>query len=367
MARMKTGKTEVKSAGPADVAERAGCSVFTVQRVYNRPHTVSVKTRDLILAAANELGYTPNVLGRALRTGKVSTAALVMLARRTSHLLGDTFTAFYETLTSGGYDLTLSIIPEHAAPIEWISKLVRSGRCGGLAIHLERLSPQALLELQRLNVPIVLLYTQLQKKESSRKVHSVGFDNKAGLRQAVMHLIGLGHHRIAYFGGTPGWPDTHARELGFRSALQAAGMKPREPWIVPCDFKQFERSAFTAFEKVLSGGRSKPPTAIVCASDKLARATIEAARRHDLSVPQDISVTGFDDDDWSAYHVPPLTTVAFPRQNIAESAAQMLMHQFAGNSAPVRNLVLPTTLIVRDSTAAPAGTRRIVSTTRTPG
>lgn len=344
---------------PADVAARAGVSVFTVQRVYNRPHTVSEKTKLRILTAAQDLGYTPNVLGRALSTGRVSTAALVMLARRTGHLLADTFTGFYEVLTSGGFDVVVSIVPEHSDPLTWVSKLVQSRRCGGVAIHLELISPQLLKALKQLNVPVVLLYTALRDTQSSINLHSVGFDNEAGLRQAVAHLLELRHRRIAYFGGTPGWPDTLAREHGFRAALEAAGVPAREKWIVPCDFEQCGISAEAAFDMVFSTDADKRPTAVVCASDKLARATIEAAYRRGFTIPGDLSVIGFDDDDWSAHHVPPLTTVTFPRREIAESAAQMLMQQFAGSESPVKNLVLPTSLVVRNSTgAAPASTQK---------
>lgn len=341
----------------AEVAKRAGVSIFTVQRVYSRPKRVAEATRERVLAAAHKLGYSPNVAGRALRTGKVGTVALVLLTRRLGDTLGgDTFAGLYHEISKRGLDVLVSIVPDEIPPERWLHMLVSTGRCDALAIHLETISDETLQAVRQFRIPITLLYYVPEASAEDLGVSYVGFDNVSGIEQAVRHVIELGHRRIAYFGGTPGWPDTASREKGFRMAMAEAGLSIPDHYVVDCKFQipNAEESGADALNRSLAHTGPKP-TAIVCASDRIARGVINDAKRWGKLVPADLSVTGFDNDTWTPYHTPALTTIKYSSIEIGEAAGKTIMDRYEDLEVPPRSVILPTQLVVRESTAPPRG------------
>lgn len=341
---------------PADVAARAGVAVNTVQRAFNWPERVAKDTREKILRIAQEIGYHPNVTGRALSTGRVATTALVLLSHRLHDaFVADTFAGFSEVMSQRGIEILVSIIPPAIRPEAWMRKLVSSGRCDSIAVHLEIVTQATLEEMKSLHIPLTILYSSFNGVGEPYGISAVGFDNDSGIRQAVSHLHSLGHRRIAYFGGTPGWPDTKGREDGYRGAMLDAHLPIDNRWVIACDFSKPEESASSAFSHLYSLAGPKP-TAIVCASDELARGTMNAARRWGKSVPADISVTGFDNGTWTPYHNPPLTTVRFPEKQIGVAAAETILEHYANLQARGRTVILPTELVIRESTAPPPKT-----------
>lgn len=343
-----------KRVTPADVAARAGVAINTVQRAFNWPQRVAKDTREKILRIAQELGYHPNVTGRALSTGRVQTTALVLLSHRLHDaFVADTFSGFSEIMSRHGIEILVSIVPPDTRPEAWMRKLVSSGRCDSIAVHLETVTGESLVEMKSLNIPVTILYSSFDGIGEPFGISAVGFDNSSGIRQVVSHLYSLGHRRIAYFGGTPGWPDTKGREEGYRTAIKDAGLSVEEQWLIPCSFSRPEESASAAFSRLFSLAGPKP-TAIVCASDELARGAMNAARRWGKFVPTDISVTGFDNGTWTPYHNPPLTTVRFPEKQIGIAAAETILEHYANLQAPGRTVILPTELVIRESSAPPA-------------
>ncbi|MCA9428680.1 MAG: substrate-binding domain-containing protein, partial [Candidatus Omnitrophica bacterium] len=181
-------------------------------------------------------------------------------------------------------------------------------------------------------------------------VCSIGFDNRKGTRSAVRHLVSLGHVRIAYLGGTPGWMDSIDREEGFRMGMEEHGLQIEERWVEPCDFAQGFETAFERMAQIMSR-KVEGPTAVVCASDELAAGALACIRRWGKEVPADISIVGFDDNRWGTYLCTPLTTVRHDGwvlgDQVGEALLQMMKDQ---KNRPEKETILETQLIVRDST-----------------
>lgn len=334
------------------VAARAGVSVFTVQRVFATPQLVHENTRSRVLQVAAALGYSPNLAGRALSTGRTGTIALVLLTHRLSgESLADTFSGFYHALAPRGLDVLTSVVPDDTTPEAWMQRLVAGKRCDAIAIHEERLASSTLETIQTLRVPVTLLYYPVHGR-ASKLVSSVTFDNRSGIQQAVRHLAALGHRSIGYLGGNVDWGDSADREQGYRAAMEALRLPVRAQWVGTCDFEHAAETAMEAFHRMFALDGPKP-SAFVCASDWMASGVAIAARRWGLSVPGDLSVTGFDNALWSQFHYPPLTTVKYSGRLIGEEAARTLLERLDDPHALTRSICLPTSLVVRESTAPP--------------
>lgn len=177
----------------------------------------------------------------------------------------------------------------------------------------------------------------------------VGAANWGGGSAATDHLIECGHTRIAAIGGPVGYPCSHARLDGYRSALERAGLKYDTELVRHGDF-QYE-GGFLRAGSLLD--LAHPPTAIFAGSDQQAFGVYEAARKRGLRVPQDLSVVGFDDLPVSQWSSPPLTTVRQPLGEIGRVAAEMLGTLIEGLTLSSRQRELATELVVRASTAPP--------------
>lgn len=338
----------------ADVARAAGVSVSTVQCVFNRPARISAQTQERVRQTAETLGYSPSATGRALRTGRLNTSSLVLPANRLdSEYITGTFSGYYHALADSEIDVMVSLIPEDVSPDKWLLRLAGKRRCDSMAVFLEHISPESLAVIQALRLPVTMLFaTSLHGFGPS--VSAVGFDNYGGMQQVVRYLAELGHRQIAYFGAAPGWPDASDRERGFRTTMAEVSLEVKEPWIVSSDELETVREmGCDTLTRIFTQPGVKP-TAIVCFNDTFARSVINAAPRWGKSVPSDISVTGFDNDSWTPYHNPAVTTVGFSGRKIGETAAQLVLERYEDATKPGRTVILPTYLVVRASTAPPA-------------
>jgi LacI family transcriptional regulator len=180
---------------------------------------------------------------------------------------------------------------------------------------------------------------------------TVDADSRRGASLATEHLLGLGHRRIALLAGRADLESAKLRELGYREALRAAGV-PFDQALVRVGGYDADLSARAAHE-LLTGPRR--PTAVFAANDVTAIATIKVARSLGLRVPEDLSVVGFDNIPESALCTPPLTTVDQPIRTMGERAVELLIQLIRGQPVDRTHLTLATELVVRGSTAPPAG------------
>lgn len=180
-------------------------------------------------------------------------------------------------------------------------------------------------------------------------VPSVTIDNRRAAYDATRHLLDLGHRDIAYIGGANDFSLSRDRLKGFKSALSRAGLKADESKLFSGDFTP--GFGLDAARSIL--GQKSRPTAIFCASDELAMGAMSAAHGLGLSIPRDLSVVGFDDIEFAAYCIPPLTTVRQPMAELGRRAMHMMLQLLEGEAVADSQLVLPHELIVRGSTGSP--------------
>jgi LacI family transcriptional regulator len=187
------------------------------------------------------------------------------------------------------------------------------------------------------------------------KASTILLDYTTGIRAAVNHLTELGHGKIAFLAGPHILHSAITRENDFRTAMQEAGLAIQKQWIIECDHTL--KGGVTGFAQLQS--LPEHPTAIICSNDMTAIGVLRAAYMEGLHVPQDLSVIGLDDISFAEFTLPPLTTIRLSRTDLARAAFDALRVQVERNGLPTvqREFLVSTSLVVRGSTAAPAGKR----------
>jgi DNA-binding LacI/PurR family transcriptional regulator len=323
-----------------DVAHAAGVSVATVSRVFTRPSTVRDETRERVLSAAGGLGYQPNRAARGLITGKTGNIGLVV-----PDLGNPYFHAVLKGAQARAHEADYAVFisdsqeqaHEEAALIQAMGKQV-----DGIVLCSPRMSPKR-LAASAATPPLVLLGRAVPG------LSSVTHDSADGMRQAVAHLAGLGHRRVAFVSGPRNSWSNRQRHKGLAAASRAAGVEtvvfgPTPP--------QFEGGSEVA-ERVLAAG----VTAVLAYNDLIAVGLLHRLGELGVAVPDEISVVGFDDIPFAAMTSPPLTTVAMPTELAGRAAVTLMLDRLAaGPDAPRGDVrTLPVALVVRGSTAPPAG------------
>jgi LacI family transcriptional regulator len=318
----------------ADVAAAAGVSVPTVSKVVRGRFDVAAETRSRVEALLAEFNYaTPR------RPGLIDLVFTDELNPWSVEIIsGAEKEAF-----AGGHRVTVSVLDGEASAGQWLARLSAS-RVDGVVLVLTELSAAHRRQLATLHVPVVIVDPVGQPDS---RIPSVGAANWAGGLLATEHLLELGHRRIGTITGRPSLLCSQARVDGYRAALEHAGL-PADPALIRTGDFTFD-TALTAAGRMLS--LADPPTAIFAGNDIEAMGVYEAARRHQLRIPHDLSVVGFDDLPMSGWVSPPLTTVAQPLAQMAAVATRLLLRTAAGE--PSKRIELATSLVIRSSTASP--------------
>ena len=342
---MKRGKkVPGRAAAPAtirDVASELGMSVATVSRALSQPELLRPETRERVLSVVAKLGYRPNVLARSLRRGQ--THAIVLVVPKLSPFFLEIFAGAEEAAQTAGLAVLLGNSDGKLEREEAYFDQVMSGRADGI-ILLTGALPPAYAEGKRAIPPMVAVLERLPGYDAP----VVRIDHRTASAEVTKHLIDLGHRRIAHIAGSKAAGSSEHRLAGYKDALSAAGIPFDDALVVQGSFSM--QSGADAMETLLA--LDEPPTGVFAGNDEMAFGAVKAARAHGLSVPQDLSMVGFDDQTTAAFYNPPLTTIHTPCREIGRQATQELIEQIAGREV-TREVVLPTKLVVRDSTAAP--------------
>jgi DNA-binding LacI/PurR family transcriptional regulator len=330
----------------ADVARRAGVSPAAVSFAVNGRPGVGKQTRARILEVTKELGWRPSASARALTEAKARTVGLV-LAREAEELEVDSFFVRFlsgveRVLAHAEYALLLQLVPMAGAAntLGAYERLAASGRVDGFLITDPELGDPRFPLLEAAELPVVVA----GQPEPESRFPWLETDHDRGAIAAVEYLVGIGHQRIAFLGGHRAYEHVQRRLARWREAVIAAGLDPG-----PVAFADGDLGA--AISRVLNADA----TAVVCTSDTLALALVSAARTREISVPDDLSVTGFDDSLLAALSSPALTSVRVDYAEFGSAAAAALLAVLNGEPAPPYDPSAPV-LEVRASTA-PVGRR----------
>jgi LacI family transcriptional regulator len=335
-----------------ELAERTGVSVATVSRALNGSPEVSEATRERILALARELDYTPSAAARTLQSRR-SHVVGVLLETGAGH--PDLMHPFFQQVLVGlkhgagalGYDLLLFATDEPGNGFGGThSYLRRAGHHGvdGVVVMGYDPSDPEMRKLVASGVPCITIDADPGEPHCGY----VMSENREGAAQAVRHLHGLGHERIATIAG-PQWMWPGASRLeGYREEMRRLGVEVREEYVIEGDF--YDESGYRATRQLLE--LAEPPTAVFAASDLMAAGALRAASELGVRVPDDLAVVGFDDIEVAGLIQPALTTVRQEMNQIGQAAAEALGKMIDDpGTEPVRR-TLPTRLVVRSSCGA---------------
>ncbi len=328
-----------------DIADLAGVSIATVSRVLNDRPDVAPETRESVLQVVRAQGFSTNRGARGLssgRTGMVGLTLPLVADAYFSPMLSGASEALYER------DMRIVLAPtfhDHDREMSLLDRLMR-GTTDGAILMLPEESVAELRLLQRQGFPFVVVDPREAPPDG---IACVAAMHAAGAKEATEHLLELGHRRIGAIAGAPGWYATEERLLGFRAALAAAGILLDPELVVHSDWRIPGGTA--AAEQLLS--LPDPPTAIFGFNDNVAIGALHAAHNRGLSVPDDLSVVGFDDTEPAVIVTPRLTSVRQPLAEMGRMGVSLLMRLIEGKRVDAMRMELSTKLVVRDSTAPP--------------
>jgi len=329
----------------ADVAARAGVSVMTVSRVLNGFPGVAPATRRRVERAVTQLDYHANTAARVLAGGRSRT--LGVLAVETgqygpSHMLFGIEAA----ARAAGHVLTFLTIEPTGRDLGGTLERLRASHVDGVVV-VAPVQPvvDAVVKVER-ERPLVVV-----GGNPDAGTPTVTIDQEGGARVATRHLLDLGHATVHHVRGPRNWIDARARARGWAEALRAAGAGRRTPAVG-------DWSAAGGFASGTRLAADHDLTAVFAANDQMALGLLRALRDAGRRVPEDVSVVGFDDTPESAYFVPALTTIRQDFGAVGRACVDLLLALIEGNGAE-RHVVVPSSLVVRNSTAPPpAATRR---------
>lgn len=322
----------------SDVARLAGVSTATVSRVVNGRYGVSASTIAQVRSAIERLGYESSLVAASLR--RTRTNVLGLVTHSFQSYTAEVLKGVMDALTQSGFDLIIYANSDvYGTYSEGWEQRHLTRLSGTLTDGCIVVTPWGEV---RTSTPVVVI-----DPVRDSTVPSVTADNLTGATTAVEHLLGLGHRRIGFIAGRSSLAAAWSREEGYRKALAEAGVPVDPALIGRGDFNP--ESAAPLARALLE--RPDRPTAIFAASDGMALKVLEVAKEMGLDVPGDLSVVGFDNIPESALAEPRLTTVDQSMYRLGHEAAHMLKSLVTGEWEGPRQILLPTRLLVRGSTA----------------
>jgi LacI family transcriptional regulator, repressor for deo operon, udp, cdd, tsx, nupC, and nupG len=325
-----------------DVARLAGVSTATVSRTLAEPEKVTEATRRKVQTAIRRSGYVRNALARSFRMQSTQTILV---------LIPDIGNPFYSLIIQGleeiaqqhRYRLLLGDTQNNAErELEYLQSVMQRQVDG--VISLGHTLPDVPVRKGEPSIPLIMACEYLH----DASIASVSIDNVAAAKLATEHLLALNHGRIAFINGPAHSPLSKDRLRGYREALKAGGQAFDKELVVRGDFSL--QSGVHAAQWLFDNNDKF--TAVFAANDAMAIGAIKLLRSRGLTVPDDISVIGFDDIEFAQYVEPPLTTIHQPRREIGRAAMQKMIVKLRANSEPAGRVILAHELIVRGSTSA---------------
>ena len=322
-----------------DVAERAGVSRQTVSRAINDKGEISAETRKQVLDVARELGYWPNTLARGLRTRHTQTIGLVV-PDIANPFFAEVARGASEVAYGEGYSVVLSNTDEQPARELQALRTLAAHQVDGLLLVSSRLDDDALAEAAERWRPAVLVNRRCPQVPG---VGSVMVDDVAAAMKAVHYLAGKGRVPIAFLSGTEGSRSAALRRQGFERAAREAGLADAHSVLCAPTFEGGLAAALRALSD------APRPAALLAYNDLVALGALEACRRLQVQVPEDLAVMGWDDLLFTAYVWPALTTMRQPKAELGARAMRMLLDLVGDPEAAPASVQIQAELVIRNS------------------
>ena len=313
----------------------------TVSNVVSGARAVRPETRERVERAIAELGFRPNTIARALIRRRTQTVGMV-IPDVTNPFFSDLIWEVERALTDADYAVVFGNSANDPGRERRYLEAFLSRRVDALVVVVTAGADLDFVRGLAAEVPTVFV-----DRLVPTDVESVVGDNDAGMALVVDHLVGLGHRRLALVNGDAGLETARARAAGVGAALARHGLE-----LAACSSGAFTLESGDEQARRLLAGDSRP-TAVVAANDLLAMGVLAAAVRGGLSVPEDVSVTGYDDIAYAAFTSPPLTTVRQPARTMGEEAVRLLLARLEGDESAPRRVVVEPELRARSSTGPP--------------
>lgn len=332
-----------------DIAKKTGVSHSTVSRALSGNSLISTATSDRIRKAALEMGYQASAAARSLKTNR-SNVIGVLLNSMDDPFFSEIVDGIEACAQEAGYSLFIAASQHDLNREKTIVKSMMEHRTDGVIICSSSFSAEQGKQLLRNEFPIVVINHQAAENFH----YSIYHDDIDGSQQIARYLIQLGHKKIAYLGNSMSGRTTLDRLTGYENTLKEAGINIRPEYI----FQQNGGRALNGFASVeyfLS--LPEPPTAIMCFNDLMAMGVLKGIQDGGVTIPEQISITGFDNISLSAYTSPSLTTLDQPKRSIGREAMQLLLDLLRtpqnNESFEPKKKILKGNLLVRQSTGGP--------------
>jgi DNA-binding LacI/PurR family transcriptional regulator len=322
-----------------DVAQLAGVSHQTVSRVLNDHPSVRPDTRERVISAIGQLGYRPNSAARILVTGQSQVLGVISFG---TTLYGPASTVYgiEQAARTAGYFVSIASLPtlDVESVRDAVDRLMAQSVAGIMVVAPLVSAAEAIAALPP-DLPVVLV-----QGGPEAGAPEVIVDHESGARQAVEHLLQLGHRVVWHVGGPDGWIESKLRRAGWAGALEAAGAKG--PAVLPGDWSA--RSGYLAGRRL---ARLRSVTAVFVANDQMALGVLRALHEAGRRVPEEVSVVGFDDIPEAAYLTPPLTTIRQDFSEVGRRSLDLMLARLASGMRMDARVVVPAQIVVRQSTA----------------
>ncbi|GAB3383972.1 LacI family DNA-binding transcriptional regulator [Amycolatopsis echigonensis] len=323
------------------VAERAGVSLASTSRALHGTGASKAMV-ERVRAAAAELGYSADAIGRSLRLKKTSQIAFAV-ADIGNPVYVEIMRGIHEVLAPHGYRVVVMSTGDTAASTAELIHSLHGGFVDGMIVIPLRTDDELIEQIGQAPVPVVVIGRAM----SDRGISSVSTDSAAGIGAAVRHVVSLGRRRIGFLNGPLDTTPGSSRQRGFDEAVSAKDFSAEGTDVeVAADFTV--AAGIEAARKLLD--RPHRPDAIVAANDLLAIGAVRAARERGLSVPRDVAVTGMDDTELGQVFLPRLTSVSLGSAERGRAAARLMLGLTEDADAPAQQISVGTELFVREST-----------------
>ncbi|WP_173918193.1 LacI family DNA-binding transcriptional regulator [Halobacillus sp. Marseille-Q1614] len=311
-----------------DVAKKAGVSVSVVSKAFNNYADINPMTRERILKIAMELNYTPNLAARNLSSKKQTNVGLISSAVL-NHNEKDTnayevIKGIYTAVEERGYDLSIFLIDSQKQKQKSYTQFCRERNIGGAILQGMRTDDAYFRELVDTKIPCVCVDMMTEDK-TNPYIGGVSLNNRAAAKEAAVHLLENNHREIVIVAGTKETTVNIERLKGVEDALEENSILLKDLDILYADFS--EEKAYQLAKEYL---QAKRPTAFLCFSDLMVFGVMKAVKEAGLRIPEDLSITGFDNLPFSSLTYPPLTSVQQDFFEIGKQSAQLLLDLMEG-------------------------------------